>query len=189
MKGFSAGTVGNGNAVHAVFAYGERKGQAACGKVANPAVTDGEDFTCRSCQNALPSWHGYVDALLADAYDEAVAMDEERSIYRAANDIPAAAVVNTSVELAHAEALEHAEVIEFEQDLFNQLRVEGWKESSVLEMVEGARVPGVPWSDPTDATRRYDELLARHGGAVLFLAREDWRWWNDRNRASTVDAG
>lgn len=70
------------------------------------------------------------------------------------------------VNLAHSEALEQAEMVAFEQNLYNGLRSGGWSHEDAVEMSEGARVPGVPWSEPTAATRRYDELLARHAGTL-----------------------
>jgi hypothetical protein len=93
-----------------------------------------------------------------------------------------------ALELAHDEALEHAEIHAFEQKLYNELRSEGWSHQDSLEMTEGARAPEVPWSEPTAATARYDELVSRHAGTVPFLVRNDWSWWNGDRNADGYDA-
>lgn len=78
MQNFSAGQVGKGRAIHAVFDLGPKEGETACGKVASATVWGDVATTCKSCLNTLPSWIGYGDALIAAAHEEALIEAGER---------------------------------------------------------------------------------------------------------------
>lgn len=91
MKRFTAGIVGRGKAIHAVHAFGENKGQTACGKTAGTLIDGDTVTTCKSCQNALPSWSPLltdeeraevveVRPSVAEAWDDAHDENAERAM-------------------------------------------------------------------------------------------------------------
>jgi len=86
MNGFTTGTVGKGKATHAVFAHGERKGQTACGKAASATGDADAQVTCRSCENALPSWNGYHLAVIEQQQEVARRVAQAEADEETAND-------------------------------------------------------------------------------------------------------
>lgn len=206
MKNFTNGQVGKGTAQHAVFTVGPNKGKTACGKTSNGLVCEEAAFTCKSCLNVLPSWHGVE---IAEETPATVApapriIDTRTGVVRRilgtspATNAPHKTMVwvqregeqgaqawsvdqlmsswhdlvaidevgNTRLEAAHAEALEFAEIMAFERDMYGQLIAEGASAAGAVKMVASCRDLDTPWSSPTAATARYDQLLHRHGTAV-----------------------
>lgn len=97
-------TVGSGKAIHWGTDCGTMCGAAhRNGFFTAPKLVKAEAVTCKRCLKAMA-------ARIEADHAEAIAMDEERSIYRAANNVPTSVVVEVAVERAHGQAAASADV-------------------------------------------------------------------------------
>lgn len=77
------------------------------------------------------------------------------------------------IDNVHPIALEHAEIIGFEQNFFDGLISQGAAPEDALDITSGLRAVDAAWEDDSAETTRYDELLRKHAGTVPFVIRHD----------------
>lgn len=75
----------------------------------------------------------------------------------------------THVDSVHPIALEHAEIIAFEQNFFDGLIGQGVVIEDALDITSGLRAVDAAWGNDSAETARYDELLRKHAGTVPFV--------------------